>query len=73
VKIITRRIRGLLIDNPVDPSKHNNKCPAIILAVSRMANVKGRINNLIDSINTIKGIRIDGVPWGVKWASKSFK
>ena len=58
------KIKELLIDNPVDPSKHNKRWPAIILAVSRMAKVIDRINNLIDSIKTIKGIRTDGVPCG---------
>lgn len=47
--------------------KVNNKWPAIILAVSRMVSVMGRIKLLIFSINTIKGIRIYGVPWGIWW------
>lgn len=38
-----------------------------------MAKVKGWIINVIDSITTIKNIKIYGVPWGVKWASSSFK
>jgi len=66
-------INELLIDSPVDPNKHRRRCPAIILAVKRIAKVKGRIINLIDSIKTIKGMRIVGVPCGVKWAKKSFK
>lgn len=45
----------------------NNKCPAIILAVNRTAKVPGRIIFLIVSINTIKGIKILGVPWGIIW------
>lgn len=63
----------LLINNPDDPSNVNNKCPAIILAVNRIAKVKGRIIKLINSIITIKGIKINGVPWGVKWDMKSLK
>lgn len=63
----------LLIDSPDDPNKDNNKCPAIILAVSRIARVNGRIINLMDSIITIKGIKIKGVPCGVRWENKSVK
>lgn len=44
-----------------------------MLAVSRMAKVKGRIISLIDSMITIKGIKIKGVPWGVKCENKSVK
>ena len=51
------------------PKRVINKCPAIILAVSRTANVPGRITFLIVSIHTIKGIKIAGVPWGTKWAN----
>lgn len=47
----------------------NSKCPAIILAVNRIERVLGRIKFLIVSINTIKGINIKGVPWGIKWAN----
>lgn len=57
---------------PDDPSNDSSKCPAIILAVRRIAKVKGRIIRLIDSIITIKGIRMKGVPWGVRWEKKSF-
>ena len=57
-----RKIRGFEINCPDEPNRDNNKCPAIILAVRRMAKVKGRIIKLIDSIITIKGIRITGVP-----------
>jgi len=35
-----------------------NKCPEIILALIRIAKVKGRINLLKVSIKTIKGINI---------------
>lgn len=54
-------------EGPVFPNKVINKCPAIILAVSRTANVPGRIILLIVSIHTINGIKIPGVPWGTKW------
>jgi len=42
----------------------NNKCPAIILADSRIAKVKGRIIFLVVSINTIKEVKGRGVPKG---------
>ena len=44
-----------------------NKWPAIIFALNRIAKVHGRIKFLIVSINTIKGIKTFGVPWGTKW------
>lgn len=50
------------IELPVLPNKVNNKCPAIILADNRTANVPGRITLLIVSIKTIKGINTGGVP-----------
>lgn len=56
-------------EGPVFPNKVNNKCPAIMLAASRMASVPGRIMLLMVSINTIKGIKANGVPWGTKWAN----
>jgi len=40
-----------------------------MLAISRTANVNGRITFLIDSIKTIKGIKSVGVLWGTKWAN----
>ena len=55
-----------LIDSQLFPSSFNNKCPAIILAVRRTANVPGRIRLLIVSIITINFINIVGVPWGTK-------
>lgn len=54
---------------PVLLNKVINKCPAIILAVNRTAKVPGRIILLIVSINTIKGIRIFGVPCGIIWVN----
>lgn len=56
-----------------DPNKDNKRCPAIIFADSRIAKVKGRIINLIDSIITINGISKKGVPWGVKSEKRLFK
>ena len=47
-----------------------NKCPAIILAANRIDNVNGRIMFLIVSIKTIKGIKIEGVPLGIKWINE---
>lgn len=63
-------------DAPVFPSKVNKRCPAIILAESRIAKVPGRIIFLIVSMQTIKGIKIVGVPCGTKcvnmcWVWKS--
>lgn len=40
-----------------------------MFAINRTANVPGRIIFLIDSITTIKGIKIEGVPWGTRWAN----
>lgn len=56
-------------EGPVLPRRVNKRCPAIILAASRTANVPGRITFLIVSINTINGIKAAGVPWGTKWAN----
>ncbi len=51
---------------PCLPSKVKRRCPAIMLAASRMAKVKGRITDLTDSIITITGIKGAGVPSGTK-------
>lgn len=67
------KIKKLLINIPDEPKSVKSKCPAIMLAVSRIDRVIGRIIKLIDSISTIKGIRMRGVPWGVKWENKSLK
>jgi hypothetical protein len=52
------------IDNigPVFPKRVINKCPAIIFAANRIANVPGRIIFLIVSIHTMNGINTGGVP-----------
>jgi hypothetical protein len=39
------------------------------LAANRIAKVPGRITFLTVSIHTMKGMRIDGVPWGTKWVN----
>lgn len=61
------RIEGII--GPVFPNKVISKCPAIILAERRIANVPGRIMFLIVSIQTINGIKIAGVPIGTKWVN----
>ena len=49
------------------------KWPAVKLAPNRNPKVIGRINFLINSINTINLIRKIGVPIGVKWTILFFK
>lgn len=44
------------------PRSVKSKCPAIMFAASRTASVPGRIRFLTVSIQTIKGIRMGGVP-----------
>jgi len=67
------RIIILLIDCPEDPKRDRSKWPAIIFAVRRIDRVNGRIINLIDSIITINGIKINGVPCGVKCLKRSLR
>ena len=65
---MTNKIDKNIVGN-VDPlflNSVNNKCPAIIFAVNRIANVPGRIIFLIVSIHTINGIKILGVPNGTR-------
>lgn len=57
------------IIGPVFPSRVNKRCPAIILAANRTANVPGRIIFLTVSIHTINGISTGGVPWGTRWVN----
>lgn len=73
LRIIAIIIMCEFIISPELPKSVKSKCPAIMLAVSRIARVIGRITILIDSIITINGIRIGGVPIGVKWAIVSLK
>lgn len=61
-----------LIICPVEPNKHKSKCPAIIFADKRIANVKGRMKFLIVSIRTINIINAVGVFNGTKCANESF-
>jgi len=56
----------LLIFCPEEPRSDSKRCPAIMLAVRRIAKVRGRIIKLMDSMITIKGMRRVGVPWGVR-------
>ena len=66
-KIIIRLDWGVWDLNSV-----SSKCPATMLAASRTDRVKGRIKFLINSINTMKGIKIKGVPSGTKCANILF-
>jgi len=50
-----------LIDGPLFPNKVNSKCPAIMLAVRRTANVPGQIRLLIVLMITINCINMFGV------------
>jgi len=54
-----------LIDVPLFPSKVSSKCPAIIFAVKRTANVPDRIRLLIVFDVNYEGINMVGVPWGI--------
>lgn len=67
--IINTHNNLILIDGPVFPINVISKCPAIIFADNRTANVPGRIIFLIVSIHTINGISTAGVPWGTRCAS----
>jgi hypothetical protein len=58
--------RRLLMDD-ADPRSLIKRWPAVILAVSRIAKVKGRIRFLKLSIKTRNGIRRVGVFMGTKW------
>ena len=51
---------------PEEPRRVRKRCPAIILAVKRMARIKSRMINLIDSIITINGISIKGIHSGIR-------
>lgn len=69
---INKEIKIVDKEFPVFPNKVSKRWPAIILAESRTAKVPGRITLLIVSINTINGIKTDGVPCGTKWANICF-
>ena len=53
-------------------SRERSKWPAIILAASRIDKVNGRIILLENSITTIKGNKIGGVPKGIRRERASF-
>lgn len=61
--------RPVLKATPWEPKRVNKRCPATMLAASRMANVPGRIIFLTVSIITITGIKVPGVPAGTRWAN----
>ena len=61
-----------LIVGPVFPRSVSKRCPAIMLAANRIANVPGRITFLTVSIRTISGVRPIGVPAGTRWANMCF-
>ena len=54
----------------LSPIKPKSKCPATILAANRIDRVRGRIITLTDSTKTIRGIKISGVPWGIRLWSR---
>ena len=58
MEIKMKSINELEIFKPEEPRRVNSKWPAIILAVKRINNVKGRIIKLIDLTITINGISI---------------
>ena len=51
------------------PSRVISRCPATMFAIRRTAKVRGRMIFLMDSINTINGIRAEGVLCGTKCAN----
>jgi len=63
------KITKPLAAGPWEPKSVNNKCPATILAASRIESVPGRITFLTVSITTITGIKATGVPLGTKCAN----
>lgn len=54
------------------PIKCINRCPAVMLAVSRTASAIGWMKRLMVSITINMGISEIGVPWGRKWAKEFF-
>lgn len=66
---IDRRVDEEEIFGPVCLKRVKRRCPAIILAANRTANVPGRIRFLMVSIITMNGMSKVGVPWGTKWAN----
>lgn len=76
IKIIcvNNKIINNILDKELPVLLNNviNKWPAIIFAVNRIARVIGRIIFLMVSIHTIKGIKIGGVPCGIRWENILF-
>jgi len=71
IKLIIKTIKIIPeAPGPWEPKRVNSKCPATILAASRIDKVIGRIIFLTVSITTITGIKNEGVPKGTKWANK---
>lgn len=64
--------RVCLILGPLFPRRVSSRCPAIMFAVSRTANVPGRIRFLIVSMITMNGISIVGVPCGTRCSNMWF-
>src|SRR5258706_15411641 len=62
IKEVTLKDRIFLLSKP------KMRWPAVMLAIKRIANVKGRIRELNNSIRTIKFISPQGVPKGTRWA-----
>lgn len=46
-------------------------CPALMFAIRRTVNVKGRIKTLTVSIRIKSGIKTIGAPPGAKWAAEA--
>jgi len=66
---INPKIIKPLAAGPWEPKSVNKRCPATILAASRIERVPGRITFLTVSIITITGINATGVPLGTKCAN----
>lgn len=66
---IIGKINNILIgkEKGIEVRRWISKCPLIILADNRTDKVIGRIKFLIDSIITIKKVKIIGDPRGTKW------
>lgn len=65
--VITKVIKTIPVAVAVwFPKRVISKCPATMLAIKRTARVRGRITFLMDSINTINGIKAPGVLCGTR-------
>lgn len=73
VNVIKATDKLMLISTRVVlPIRCINRCPAVMLAVSRTASATGWMSRLIVSIITSMGIRKVGVPCGRRWARDNF-